>query len=197
MTDSHMELCGCECCNISKNFVPTLNKWVTNYVKWLKNEAQKPENREEKTRLLLKAKLVNDRFKKPDGTNKYDHPRDIVEVMTCPKVDVGDGRMIYRMECCLGRCKKCPSLYIPKCLFDKSAEARILWFEVYEKIGFCTEHKSIKKGPKECPECEEIKNTVYPEGQKKPDTGRYSTSKPLTKQGEKIGDFMDDFFLPQ
>ena len=40
---------------------------------------------------------------------------------------------------------------------------------------------------------------MYPKfnGQKKPDTGRYSTSKPLTKKGEKIGDFMEDFFWPQ
>ena len=103
MTDTHMELCGCENCNISKHFVHTLNKWVTNYVKWLKNEAEKPENSDEKTDLLHKAKIVNARFKNPDGTNKYDHPRQIVDVMTCPKVDVGDGRMIHRMECCLGR----------------------------------------------------------------------------------------------
>ena len=56
MTDTHMELCGCENCNISKNFVHTLNKWVTNYVKCLKNEADKPENSDEKTDLLHKAK---------------------------------------------------------------------------------------------------------------------------------------------
>ena len=42
MTDSHMQLCGCEVCIISKNLVPVLNKWCTVTYNSMMNEANKP-----------------------------------------------------------------------------------------------------------------------------------------------------------
>ena len=66
-----------------------------------------------------------------------------------------------------------------------------------KKHGFCTEHKSVKGGPSACPECKEIQETEYEEGEEVPPTGRYWTERSLTRKWEKIGDFIINFFVPQ
>ena len=79
---------------------------------------------------------------------------------------------------------------------DQSPDAKMIAFEVYEKHGFCTEHKSVKGGPSACPECKEIDETDYEEGEEVPPKGRYWTERSLTRKWEKIGDFITGLFVP-
>ena len=136
MTDSHMQLCGCEPCIVcKKNLLITVNAWCTRLHTSLLNEAgkvakQKTRGSEEKKREILdKAEAVKEFSKAADGTAKYKHPRDIVAAMTCPKVDTGGNVEVHRVECCLGRCRDCavPELELeyPDIMKDKGPNARM------------------------------------------------------------------------
>ena len=84
MTDSHMQLCGCETCIIAKSLTITLNGWCTRYHNSLVNDAGKAANRrgrnwkKKKRDLLQKAGTVKAFSKAEDGTAKHKHPRDFV-----------------------------------------------------------------------------------------------------------------------
>ena len=86
MTDSHMQLCGCETCIMSKNFVHALNKWCTLAHNSMMNEAEKPENAAKKDELAQKAKQFRSWSHNEDGSPKWKHPRDTVDLIACPKV---------------------------------------------------------------------------------------------------------------
>ena len=49
-----------------------------------------------KDEMVEEAKKYRSFFKKEDGSNKFTHPRDIIDATTCPKVDVGGGRKLYK-----------------------------------------------------------------------------------------------------
>ena len=205
MTDSHRQLCGCESCIISKNFVLVLNKFCTWAHKAMIDEANKHENADNKAQLEEEAKAFLGWFKKEDGSPRFSHPRDVIDAMTCPMVKAGydtkeDTRKLYKLKCCMGRCNDRPDqvgLDIPVQLLDKSPEARTISFEEYEYHGFCSEHKSIPNAPQECPKCQEIKQIEYKDDEEKPPTGKYHRNKRLTRTEAKIGDFMLEHFLPQ
>ena len=129
MTDSHMQLCGCEICIISKNLVPVLNKWCTVTYNSMMKEAHKPENVANKEQLVQEAKTFRSWSHNADGSPKRSHPRDFVDLITCPKVDVGEGRKLSKLRCCLGRCSNCPELYFPSLMRDQSPDAKMMAFE--------------------------------------------------------------------
>ena len=82
---------------------------------------------------------------------------DFVDLSTCSKVDVGDDQKMWRLGCCLGRCRDCPEPFFPRELRDKSDNAPEISFSVYEPHGWCSVHKFVPGGPGECPDCQDIR----------------------------------------
>ena len=92
------------------------------------------------------AEEFKETWKLADGTARYKHPRDFVDAITCPKVSIGKGQEIHKVNCCLGRCEDCPaSMEIPDVMTGKGPDARTISFQVHECHSFCTSHFCLWK----------------------------------------------------
>ena len=90
MTDSHMQLCGCETCYVTKNLTSVLNAYCTRTYKKMIADADKPENADTRQDKLDRAESFKLMTKLEDGSPKWNHPMDFVDLSTCSKVDVGN-----------------------------------------------------------------------------------------------------------
>jgi hypothetical protein len=93
MTDSHKEMCGCEHCIISKQYLQAVSAWTTKYYA-LRNDLD--INDEQMN--AMHSFYFNDDQK---ATAKFEHPREVLSTMSCEAVNDG----LFRMKCCLGRCR--------------------------------------------------------------------------------------------
>ena len=76
----------------------------------------------------------------------------VVKEMTCSPVMNDE---MFRMECCLGRCKDCPTFTIPEVLMRKGEDAERIAFITHEYHSFCKVHKSLPGAPSSCPHCDD------------------------------------------
>lgn len=120
MTDMHKEMCGCEDCIIPKQMLQTFKAWTGLYLKELNEEESKVDG-------ALIDSLKS--FVMADDKPRFEHPCDMVDLMTCQPATEG---RLPNIKCCLGCCQECPSFDFPALLMDDTANARRLSYQDYQ-----------------------------------------------------------------
>ena len=193
LTNCQRQVCGCSVCLISKGFVQTLNAWETTHLKRLR--VLHGESRGRRQTMLKEKADTMEEICWNEGVHRFKHPRHAVLESTCPPVgDTG----VHKMCCALELCDHCPALVFPPVMLDRSDDAPEISFEIYDYHSTCTVHKSLPrtvrdKAPGYCSPCKEINDDPTNHDR----TGRFSRKKHLTRKRTSIGDFIDDYYVPQ
>ena len=186
MTSAQKQMCGCECCTITKMLHMSL-------VKFRKNEMlTKSSSRAVSTRSSSQDGISIPNYLSQLESNKTltDYkPVNIINEMVCSTPDSHSS--LPCMICVLGRCTKCPPTTIPQAELSANKSLSKIIFGVYMYHTKCKKHGLLKDRSLSCPHCTEeidIGTSKSPE--------KIIRRKEITSMEYTIDKFHTQFYIP-
>jgi hypothetical protein len=184
MTPRHKQMCGCEVCIQIRSLQQSLNAWRHRKLKLL-TELAAAATSEEEQEAIDTRKLSYKSQVMPNDEIWHPQPKMALKAIQCMPINT----LGYpHWNCVLGRCNNCPTYPVPEEEREMDEQALTIKFHEYAYITECSLHGVLTLRVKECLLCEAL-----PEGLKH---GKIQTRKQLVKMECRIGEFMENHYIP-
>ena len=185
MTCAQKQMCGCECCTISKMLHESLLKFRRNFM-----SSYRP-SLSSRTRSSKHSNQSSENYRSllQQSDEVYlSRLNDIVPLMSCP---IPENLSLPKLECVMGRCSNCPSLPIPAFEFSNENYLDPIHYGMYMYHTKCKKHGVLKDKSASCPECTtQIADGVISSPEK------IIRKKEITLMKTDISSFHDDVYVP-